>query len=228
MKFKLVRTNDVTSDVKSFIFEPESKVSWQPGQYFHYLLPHQDEDDRGHERWFTCSAAPSEAQVMVSTRISDKSSSFKTALINLRPGDEIEADGPEGDFTITDTNRNYVFVAFGIGITPYRSILIEADHQGQKLNVDLIYANRTADDIPFKEELETLRQNNPSLKIDYVINPARVDKDLLKQHLDAVEKPIVYLSGPEPVVKDFAKQLEALGLPKDQIKLDDFPGYENY
>src|SRR6185437_11630262 len=100
MKFKFVRSQPVVSDVRSFIFEPEEPVKWQPGQYFHYTLPHDNQDDRGNERWFTCSAAPSEGHVMISTRISDKSSSFKKVLDKLQPGDEIEVDGPEGDFTI--------------------------------------------------------------------------------------------------------------------------------
>lgn len=226
MKFRFVRSEAVTSDVTSYIFKPEQPVSWQSGQYFHYLLPHADEDDRGHERWFTNSAAPTEGHVMISTRLNaERSSTFKTALQTLKPGDEVEADGPEGDFTVEDSARNYIFVAGGIGITPFRSILTEAARQGQQLHVHLLYANRNQE-IPFADELDQLAAANPHLTIEYIIDPERINAELIKQRFDATENPLVYLSGPEPMVKGLAKDLAELGLPEEQIKLDDFPGYE--
>lgn len=226
MKFKLVNSEPVKTDVTSFIFEPEQSVNWKPGQYFHYVLPHPNADDRGTERWFTCSAAPSEGHVTISTRLTtDQGSSFKRALQQLRPGDTIEADGPEGDFTVEDFSRNYIFVAGGIGITPFRSILVEARHQGQQVKATLMYANRTSE-IPFSEELEQIATDMPSLKIEYVVQPDRIDGNLLKKHIEAAENPIVYVSGPEPMVKSFAEQLAELGLSKENIKTDDFPGYE--
>jgi ferredoxin-NADP reductase len=226
MKFKFVRSEPVTSDVTSFIFEPEQPVSWQPGQYFHYLLPHTDEDDRGHERWFTNSAAPAEGNVMISTRLnSEHSSTFKTALQALQTGDEIEADGPEGDFTVEDPARNYIFVAGGIGITPFRSILTEAARNGQQLHVQLLYANRNQE-IPFAEELDQLAATNPHLTIEYIVNPQRIDAGLIKDRAAAMDNPLIYLSGPEPMVKGLAKDLAELDVPEAQIKLDDFPGYE--
>lgn len=226
MKLKFVRTEPVAADVTSFIFEPEEPVNWKPGQYFHYVLPHPDADDRGTERWFTNSAAPSEGRIMISTRLTaDHGSSFKKALQNLQPGDDIEADGPEGDFTVQDFNRNYIFVAGGIGITPFRSILTEAHAEGRPLKATLLYANRT-NDIPFSEELERIAADNPQLHIEYIVQPNRIDGALLGEYINAVDNPIVYVSGPEPMVKDFAAQLAAMGLDEANIKTDDFPGYE--
>lgn len=226
MKLKFVGSQPVTSNVVSFVFEPAEPLSWQPGQYMHYLLPHPDADDRGTERWFTNSAAPSEGKVMISTRLDNEhGSSFKRALLALQPGDEIEADGPEGDFTVDDESRNYIFVAGGIGITPMRSILTEAHAQNKQLNINLLYANRD-DNVPFKDQLESYAAANPNLKIEYFINPNNLDSNIIKQHADAVENALVYLSGPEPMVKSLAAELEGLDVAKDAIKLDDFPGYE--
>jgi ferredoxin-NADP reductase len=228
MKLKLLRSENVIDNVRSFIFEPEKPLSWEPGQYMHYVLPHKDEDDRGHERWFTISAAPFENHIMISTRINkDRSSSFKHALQTMRPGDEIEADGPEGDFVVDDPTRNYIFVAGGIGITPFRSILQEAEAKGTNLKVSLLYAN-SSPEIPFKDELDQLAAKNSNLKIEYIVSPSRIDKQLLKQHIDAVENPFVYVSGPKPMVEDFSKLLAELGLQKENIKTDDFPGYKVY
>lgn len=226
MKLKYLGSQPVKGNVVSFVFEPQEAFSWQPGQYMHYVLPHADADDRGDERWFTNSAAPSESKVMISTRIDpEHGSSFKRMLQALTPGDEIDADGPEGDFTIDDESRNYLFVAGGIGITPFRSMLVEAQAQGKQLKVRLLYANRTAD-IPFFEELEALKSNNPNLTIEYVIQPDSLDAVRIKKSADEFEDPLVYLSGPEPMVKRFAAELEDLGLSQETIKLDDFPGYE--
>lgn len=228
MKFVFTGSEKVTSDVTSFMFKSEQSVSWTPGQYFHYSFPHQNEDDRGHERWFTNSAAPFENKIMISTRIaSDHGSSFKHALLNLKPGDSLEADGPKGSFVIEDPSRNYVFVAGGIGITPFRSILAEADHNNQKLNISLLYANRKGE-IPFKEELDKFAASNPNLKIDYVDEPRRLDGEIIKKAIDAIDNPLVYISGPKPMVNDLAEQLKALGVSEDVIVLDTFPGYENY
>jgi ferredoxin-NADP reductase len=226
MKLKLVSKTPVTADVVSFVFEPDTPLTWQPGQYLHYVLPHPDADDRGVERWFTNSAAPSEGHVQISTRLANENgSSFKRALNALNVGDEVEADGPEGDFTVEDFDRHYVFVAGGIGITPFRSILVEAQKQGSPIKATLLYGNRS-NDIPFKEELDLIASVNPELEISYVVDPERIDATLVKQYVDAAQDPLVYLSGPEPMVKGLGAELKELGVDEAVIKIDDFPGYE--
>lgn len=227
MKLKLIRKEKVVGDVTSFIFEPEERLNWKPGQYMHYLLPHDNEDDRGHERWFTNSAAPFEGHVMISTRIFEQSSSFKKALDAMQPGDEIEADGPEGDFTVEDLDRNYIFIAGGIGITPFRSILYDAYNKGINLKVKLLYATRNHD-ISFKDEMDQFSANNPNMSIEYIVDPNIINQEILKARIGEVENPYVYVSGPKPMVKDLARELAELGLSKDNIKTDDFPGYKVY
>jgi ferredoxin-NADP reductase len=143
----------------------------------------------------------------------------------LQPGEEVKADGPEGDFVIEDETRNYIFVAGGIGVTPFRSILVEAHALSKQLPVNLLYANRD-EDVPFKDQLEGLAADNPNLKIEYFISPNTLSAALIKQRADDAENPLIFLSGPEPMVKSLAAELESLGVSKDSIKLDDFPGYE--
>jgi ferredoxin-NADP reductase len=226
MKLQLVRVQDREGDVKEFVFKPSEPLSWQAGQYMHYVFPHENADDRGEERWFTNSAAPSEGEVRISTRINhEHSSSFKQALQTLQPGDEIESDGPEGDFVLGDLGRNYLFIIGGIGITPVRSILTEAAAQGQQPKATVLYANRS-DVIPFHDELEALKASNPNLNLQYVINPRRIDDALLQSTLQSIENPLVYVSGPEPMVKAMLEQLKGLGVSEDNLKGDDFPGYE--
>ncbi|HWT55865.1 MAG TPA: FAD-dependent oxidoreductase, partial [Candidatus Microsaccharimonas sp.] len=197
MTLKFTGSQPVTGNVVSFSFAPDEPLQWLPGQYMHYVLPHAEADDRGTERWFTNSAAPSEGKVMISTRIdAEHGSSFKRALQNLKPGDTVEADGPEGDFTVDDESRNYLFVAGGIGITPFRSMLAQAHTQGKQLHATVLYANRDQD-VPFKDELEQYAVDNPALQIEYFVSPKTLDPQQIKQYADKLENPLVYLSGPE-------------------------------
>jgi len=224
MRLKLAAKYPQVGDVTTLVFEPGQPLTWQPGQYMHYVLPHDDADDRGTERWFTIASAPYEGKLCITTRFFDKPSSFKRHLHDLSIGDEIEADGPEGDFTIEDASKSYVWVAGGIGITPFYSMTKQAVHDGQRLNVQLLYGNRDAVTAVHKDELD---QWAPQLgiTIDYVYEPDRITADTIKAITDYQSK-TYYVSGPEPMVKAFAKTLDELGISKEQQKHDDFPGYE--
>lgn len=227
MKLKLVATKPETADVVTFVFEPEQPVSWVAGQYIHYTLPHADVDDRGDERWFTVSTAPSRGQITITTRIAaENGSSFKRALQALQVGQTVEAEAPEGDFVWDDLSRNYILIAGGIGVTPYHAMLVEAAASGKMPRAKLLYANRSADDIPFKTELDQLAIANPNLTIEYVIDPDRLDTARLQAELAGAENPFVYVSGPEPMVEAMNEELKKLGVTEENLKGDYFPGYE--
>ena len=225
MKLKLVERKPEASDVTTFIFQPDQPLEWQAGQYLHYTLPHDNPDDRGIERWFTIAAAPHESHVQITTRFnSQRSSTFKAALKQLQVGDEIEADGPEGDFTVEDPNPHYVFIAGGIGITPFRAILNDLDHNGANIDVTLLYGN-SSKEVTFQKELNALAAKHPHFKVDYIFMPQQIDEAVIKALPDYASQ-TYYVSGPEPMVKAVATMLESLDVPKAQIKLDDFPGYD--
>ncbi len=225
MQFILVEKKIEVAGVESFIFNPAEPLVWKPGQYAHYRLPHEAADERGVERWFTIASAPYEHKVMITTRLTaERGSSFKKALLALKVGDTIESDYVDGDFTAEDPAQEYVFVAGGIGITPFHSILKEADHAQVQLHATLIYANRDAN-VPYKSELEAFQKNNPHLVVHYLTAPERIDEQVIKKFVPELTKPIFYLSGPEAMVKSLAEVIKAMGVAENKIKLDDFPGY---
>ena len=224
MIFTLKKTKQEAPHTRSFIFTPPRPLRWQAGQYFHYTLPHAHPDDRGTERWFSISSAPHEKHVMVTTRFADKSSSFKNALKKLQPGDTIEADGLGGDFLVDHRRKKFVFIAGGIGITPFRSMLLDLDHRRKPLNIQLLYANRDQN-FPYKKEFEALKQRHPEFRIDYLVSPRRLDEKSITGLVPDLKKQLVYVSGPEPMVEALGKILKKLGLPKKRIKSDFFPGY---
>lgn len=226
MKLKLKAKKQEVPNVTSFIFEPETPVTWQAGQYIHYTLPHEGADDRGDKRWFTVASAPFEGTPMITTRhATEHGSSFKEKLFHLEVGDELEAEAPEGDFVVADTSRNYVFIAGGIGITPFHAILKQADHEGVRLKVTLLYANRDAQ-AAYKDELQAFADRNPNLKIHYIVSPQQINETVIRERVPALSEATFYISGPEPMVKALAQTVASLGVPAEQIKLDDFPGYE--
>lgn len=230
MKLKLIKKINRASDVVSFIFEPEKPLKkFKAGQFLFYILKHKNADDRGENRYFTNSAAPQENFVMITTRLAkERGSSFKKALNNLPIGAEINAFPPDGEFTVDEPAQKIVFIAGGIGITPYRSILLDLANKNEIKDIILLYGNRN-EEIVFKDELEKIATGNSGLKIKYAVEPARIDAQFIKNAVADINERIFYLSGPEPMMKPFKKMLmEELGVEKKKIKTDYFPGYAGF
>lgn len=226
MKLILAERKQETPDVESLLFEPEQALSWKPGQFLHYVLHHEPTDDRGSDRWFTISSAPSEGRVMITTRFDTKrSSSFKHKLKTLAVGKSIEISDiqGDGDFIVEKPSEKLVFIAGGIGVTPFRSILKEADNSSEKLDVLLLYSNRDKH-IPYKTELDAFSARNPKLRIAYFIG-RRIDEAVIRESVTDLDHSLFYVSGPEPMVEAFGTLLSQMGVPNERIKQDWFPGY---
>ena len=126
---------------------------------------------------------------------------------------------------VDDSKKTFVFIAGGIGITPFRAILLDLDYNKKPLNVQLLYANRD-NDFPYRKELDALRGQHAEFRIDYVVSPNRIDEKSIPQLVPDIEKPMLYVSGPEPMVESMDETLKTIGVPEGRIKNDFFPGYE--
>lgn len=229
MQLKFLYSRDEESNAKTFFFEAVDGLSWQAGQYLIYKLEHSPKDLRGKMRFFTISSAPFEKTLSITTRISSKNgSTFKKALLNLKKGDEVEVKGPDGDFVLDDEYKKYVFLAGGIGINPYRSILKQLNResmvkgQWSMVDITLLYSNSDSDFI-YKKELDGYAKNNPKLNIAYIVSPKRIDKKMISKYLD--KKTMFYVSGPDPMVEAMEKLLNEMNIDKKRIKSDYFSGY---
>lgn len=232
MLLTLFEKKQETKGVMSFKFKSDESIKWRSGQYMFYTLPNDNPDNRGVTRYFTISSAPFEKFIMLTTRINDQSSSFKKSLTNMSIGDTIEASGPDGNFTIDSDligvehhNKNYVFIAGGIGVTPFRSILLDLDHKKLPVNVQLLYAN-SDNNIVFKDEFDSLIGKNPNFKIQYFISPARIDEKTFSTFNSQLSTLNFYISGPTKMVDEFSNMLKTLGVSEKNIKLDHFSGYK--
>jgi ferredoxin-NADP reductase len=226
MKLTLVAKRPETGDVMSFMFASDALLSWQAGQFLHYSLPHRDADERGTMRYFTIASAPFEKHVMLTTRFaSERSSSFKRVLRQLPVGAAIEVGEPEGDFVLDDPSREHVLMAGGIGITPFRAILLDLDHHELPINATLLYANRSPDFV-YKAEMDGLAARHPRLLIRYLVSPARMTELSILGVAADLAKPIFHVSGPEPFVDALGSILAGVGVPDAHVKRDYFPGYD--
>jgi ferredoxin-NADP reductase len=227
MKLKLIEQKNEVMGVVSFVFTPTEPLTWQAGQFLHYVLHHEPTDNRGSDRWFTVASAPSEKKVLLTTRMADQEGSFfKQTLSALKQGETIEISDVEGDFVVDDLEREYVFIAGGIGITPFRAMLKEAEHLRSMLKVTLLYANRD-NDILYRKELDAMALNNSNLTIRYFVTPEKINETSIHQSIPDLQKPIFYIAGPEAMVDDLGQILKSMGISPERIKQDWFPGYPN-
>lgn len=214
--YKLLRAYDEVSNIRTFVFETGG-VTWTPGQYQHYTLPQVEGVDEAKQRYFTIASAPSENEIHISTRVTD--SDFKQALNSLQPGDTIEGVNIEGDFT-WDDDQPAVLVAGGIGVTPYRSMILERAHSGRSLAAHLLYFGRD-ESFAFRQEFDQVAAAHPELVISYIVGESITADSILNYAPEAAQQ-TTYLSGPEPMVEAVGNDLMARGV---TLKQDWFPGY---
>ncbi len=216
---KLISSRKEAGNIRTFIFETGGLV-WIAGQSQACVLPRAGVTKEENQRWFTIASAPSEGTINISTRISK--SKFKQALNALKLGDEMQVYGLSGDFIWEEKeSERVVLVAGGIGVTPFRSILLERKAVGKPLNATLLYFNRTSE-IPFENEFRLLEQDHPEFVLNSIVGePISAEKIL--ELAPQSKNQIVYLSGPEPMVESIGANLRELGV---SIKQDWFPGYD--
>ncbi len=216
----------LASDVVAFYFNPLRKIDFKPGQFLEWTLPHARSDDRGIRRYFTISSSPTENFIVLVTKFYDNSSTFKQALSRLKPGGEIIVSDLAGEFTLhDDKNRKLVFIAGGIGITPFRSQVKWLLDKNEKRDVVLLYSNKTERDIVFKDLFGQAKGNGVRTIYINTDKMGYIDESLIKKEVADWKERLFYVSGPEPMVEAFEKVLLEMGVKRRNIKSDYFPGY---
>lgn len=162
-------------------------------------------------------------------------SDWKSAFAALRRGDQIQIEGPRGNFFL-DSTRPAVMIAGGIGITPFRSMLEYATDARLATPITLVYSSRTPDEIVCKEDLAALAQNNPHLKIIHTVTRPTVDQgwngrvgritiELLQEISTTYPDALYYICGTRAMVHTTIEMLRALGTSDDRILQEQFKGY---
>lgn len=234
-RFVLQEIRSEGTDSYSFRFTKPVGFHFKAGQYMEWSLRHPKTDSRGSRRWFTIASSPTEDQVMLAARISNPSSSFKQALSGLQAGHTISALGPEGDFVLPkDMTKPLIWIAGGIGVTPFRSMAQDMVDTNQHRHVTLFYANRSAESTKFKETLDravvagvttvyAFDEAPTAQERAYETGPITIE--MISRHVPNYVACLFYISGPEPMVRSMEQLLRKAGVQRRHIKCDYFPGY---
>jgi len=223
IKVKILEIKEVAEFMKSFVFEKPKDFGYKAGQHGYIELS----PDSG--KPFSLVSSPHEEVLEFATIIRDESE-WKQELNKKQVGDELILSGPYGNFQYEDEEKGIGFVAGGIGITPFMSILRYLTDKQMDTKVTLLYSARTLKSCPFKDELDSLAEKNKNIKIVYTItdddsyegNKGRIDKEFIEKNVDNVNK-VWYIAGPPKMVVGMNSILKEFGVSK--IKLDSFGGY---
>lgn len=208
----------------SFVFKPEKPLDWKAGQHGIISIPGKKLKG-GSWRGFSLSSAPYEGVVKISTKIPNNPSEYKQALLNLSPGDSISIRGPFGPFYTDDVSKPAVYIAGGIGITPYRSLILNAiKNKGEGYpQITLLYSD-TAGEFVFKKELDDITLNNSFIRIEY-LNGRQELQGAMKRAVDEYKNEgIYYISGPSSMIKSIKQQLREMGIASKNIRYEPFIG----
>lgn len=219
-------------NISTFWFKPEKTMSYTAGQFVELVINHQDPDERGEKRWFTLSSPPGSDLISITTKFSQPSSSFKRALQNLTAGTKLKMSEPMGDFVLPKSlSQPLVFVAGGIGLTPFHSMLEWLATAHQERQIKFIYAVRNENEIIFQNTFQkagvhaVIVVKQPSAS--WGGEQGQLTAELICGLTNPTSNSLVYLSGPEPMVEHLSKDLKNFGLKSDQIVTDFFPGYSD-
>jgi ferredoxin-NADP reductase len=236
-KIKLKSRSEVASGTMAFHFEKPDGFTFQPGQCGDFTLPNPPQNDaEGNKRSFSLACAPYEDDLFITTRMRD--TAFKRSLKLIDLGTELEFEAPWGELTLhNDTSIPAVFLTGGIGITPVRSIVLQATHDKLAHPLFAFYSNRTPRDAVFLEELTAAQRANPNFTLiatmtEVESSPTQwsgetgyITEAMLKKHLPDRSHAIYYLTGPPEMVAAMQKLLKAANVKETNIRAEEFSGY---
>jgi ferredoxin-NADP reductase len=222
-ELKFIRRIKEAEGIYSYIFSLPPKLSYSSGQYMEFTLAQSKSDSRGNRRYFSLSSSPTEPGLMFTVKEPEKSSAFKRSLAGLKPGEKILASRVAGSFTLPkDPSRKLAFLAGGVGITPFRSMIKNIIDKDEKRDMALLYSANSQAELSYRGLFD--KAAAVGLKTSY-ITEGHVDDDKIRQLLPDYKQRSFYISGPYGFVNAVESALLRLGVSYDNIVTDYFPGY---
>ncbi|MEK7176839.1 MAG: FAD-dependent oxidoreductase [Patescibacteria group bacterium] len=237
MQTKLLGSETIAEGTMLFKFEKPKDFEYKAGQNADFFLINSPETDaEGDKRTFSLASVPTDEHLAIATRMRD--TSFKRVLKNMSVGTELSIEGPYGDFFLHENvNRPAIFLAGGIGITPFYSMVTNASLRSLPHKIILLYSNRRPEDAPFLENLISLpfhdrnfkfvgtMTNMESSKEKWLGERGYINAEMLARHVDKKLTPIYYIAGPITMVTAMRDMLNRSGVSNDDIRTEEFTGY---
>ena len=236
-KTKLKSKEEIAAGTMTFHLEKPEGFAFKAGQFGDFTLLNPSQTDaEGNTRGFSLASAPYEADLMFATRMRD--TAFKRVLKTMEIGTEITLDAPYGSFTLHNNAKiPAVFLTGGIGVTPVRSIILQAAHDNLPHKIFLFDSNRRPEDSAFLDELMNAQQKNPNYTFVGTMTEMEksaqkwdgetgyITKAMLEKYVGDLTLPIYYLAGPASMVTAMRKTLNEAGVDDDNIRTEEFSGY---
>lgn len=233
---EFIRKEKVSQDAYSFYFNRKGlDFDFIPGQYLKLFLDIDNPDEKGSSRYFTISSSPTDRDFLtITTRIIK--SSFKIKLNSLNAGEKVRAFGPIGYFDF-DPNSLYnnIFIAGGIGVTPYHSLLRYIDSKNLSPKVTLFAAFSYKKDVIFYDEFKEISERSSNINIIYTLTKEdnlypdfenkRVSIDMIKKYVHEYNNSKFFITGPYEMVISTFEMIKNSGIEEENIFKEDFPGY---
>jgi ferredoxin-NADP reductase len=232
---KLAGREQVAEGTVAFRFGKPEGFAFKPGQAIVLELLDPPAADGQKRRTFSLVSAPFESELVIATRMRD--TAFKRGLNALPEGANMKLIGPMGQFTLSDTARPAVFIAGGIGITPFLSMLRQAARDRSPQPLLLLYSNRRPEDAAFLGELQDLERRNKNFRLvatmtdmassarEWAGETGFVNADMIKRHAGGRIAPVYYVVGPPAMVMAMQETLRGAGVAEDDIRSEEFYGY---
>lgn len=232
----LKNNTQLTDGIYEFTFNRPHDFSFIPGQYMEWTFGHSHADSRGNRRYFSIASSPLERIVRVIMRIPPQASTYKQSLLAMKPGDQIVASHASGDFTLpSDASKKLVFIAGGVGITPFSSMVRHMITTQEYRDAVLFYSSKSvADyvDVSTFHEAERLGLSSVYIPSDTTHLPSDwrgpsglINEQILTRYTPDFATRTFYISGPPPMVQSYEELLQKVGIPKRHIHTDYFTGY---
>lgn len=232
LKIHLKESRDVAAGTGGFWFEKPEEFQFEAGQFVELTLA----GGPGEPHTFSLASAPEEDGLLIATRLRD--TEYKRALKKLAPGDEASVEGPYGKLTLPkDASRPIVILTGGIGITPFRSMVVHVVRAGLPHRIFLFYSNRRPEDASFLEELQALADEATHVRFiptmtapetserEWKGETGRIGKELLDRVLGDEVSALYYTAGPPGMVRSMRQMLSDAGITASDIRSESFSGY---
>ena len=226
----------LANDTYEFIFE-SPPIFFRPGQYAEFTVPTDASDTRGNRRYFTIASSPTENQLSIGVKFYPEASTFKKSFAQMRPGDTLLAGSVAGDFILPiHTKTKLVYIAGGIGITPFRSMVKQQLDRKETRDAVLFYSNKTESEIAYRPLFDEAQQAGVGFRTVYTLTDKNtpshwqgergyVDAAMIAKYAPDYRTRTFYISGPRSMVDTFQKTLRTMGVARHRIKTDFFPGF---
>lgn len=235
-KCRLLKKDTQLKNTSILTLEKPAEFVYLPGQYVHLVLENVEGDEKGGKRYMSLASSPSERDLIIAYRTS--ASPYKQSLDSLNVGSYVTIENLKGSFLLhDDENIPAVFLAGGIGITPFRSMIKSVIDAGSNRNITVFYSNKLPQGAVFLDELRQISDDHSNIKVVATMTgvkgelqgwsgqTGRINEELIRQNIQDLPSPIFYVVGSHEFVVSMRGLLKAMGIHSENIRHEVFCGY---